>query len=241
MMLTQEVKPLRVAVLQSNYIPWKGYFDIINDVDLFIFYDDVQYTKNDWRNRNKIKVVNGTSWLTIPVGTDTDRLICEVSISDNRWQKKHWRTLSQAYSKAPFFPTYAPFLEDFYLNRFWNSLSELNQYLILHISRDFLESGTEFVDSRDFLAEGSKQDRLLEILSKAKATRYISGPAAKNYIEEERFASAGIELVWKDYSNYPEYPQFHPPFEHGVTILDLLFHTGPEAPYYIWGWRESGC
>ncbi|MCB1880900.1 MAG: WbqC family protein [Chromatiaceae bacterium] len=240
-MLTQEVKPLRVAILQSNYIPWKGYFDIINDVDLFVFYDDVQYTKNDWRNRNKVKISTGTNWLTVPVGPSRDRLICDVRITDQRWQKKHWETLWHCYGKAPFFSVHAPFFKDFYLSQSWTSLSELNQYLIKHISRKVLASETKFIDSREFMAEGSKQNRLLNILRKAGATQYISGPAAKNYIEEEQFISAGIELIWKDYSNYPEYPQFHPPFEHGVTILDLLFHTGPDAPYYIWGWRESGC
>jgi len=97
-----------VAILQSNYIPWKGYFDVINDVDLFIFYDDVQYTKNDWRNRNKVKTANGTGWLSIPVGADKNRLICEVILNDNRWQEKHWKTLCQLYGKASYFSSYAP-------------------------------------------------------------------------------------------------------------------------------------
>ncbi len=228
-----------VAILQSNYIPWKGYFDVINDVELFVFYDDVQYTKNDWRNRNKVKTTNGTSWLTIPAGSDSGRLICDVRITDKRWQEKHWRTLCQFYGKTPYFSNYAHFFEDFFLHKHWTSLSELNQYLILHISQDFLKSETEFVDSRKFIAEGSKQDRLLDLLKKTGATRYISGPTAKNYIEEDRFNAARIELTWKDYSNYPEYHQFHPPFKHGVTVLDLLFHTGPNAPWYIWGWRNQ--
>ena len=228
-----------VAILQSNYIPWKGYFDIINDVDLFVFYDDVQYTKNDWRNRNKVKTANGTGWLSIPVGSDKNRLICEVILNDNRWQEKHWKTLCQLYSKSPYFSNYAPFLEDFYLNNHWQSLSELNQYLIRHIAEDFLGVKTKFVDSRQLPAKGSKQDRLLDLLQKAGATKYVSGPGAKNYIDEDRFNATGIELVWKDYSNYPEYPQYHPPFEHGVTIIDLLFHTGEKAPWYIWGWRNQ--
>jgi len=228
-----------VAILQSNYIPWKGYFDIINDVELFIFYDDVQYTKNDWRNRNKIKTAGGTGWLSIPAGSDKNRLICEVIINDKRWQEKHWKTLFQLYGKAPYFSNYADFLEDFYLNHHWSSLSELNQHLIRYIAGEFLGIKTEFVDSRHFVARGNKQDRLLDLLKNTGATQYISGPAAKNYIEADQFSSAGIELIWKDYSNYPEYPQFYPPFEHGVTVLDLLFHTGPEASHYIWGWRDS--
>ncbi len=229
-----------VAILQSNYIPWKGYFDIINDVDLFVFYDDVQYTKNDWRNRNKIKTANGTGWLTIPAGSNKNRLICDVCITDERWQKRHWKTLCQFYGKTRYFANYTTFFEDFYLNRHWISLSELNQYLIRHIAEDFLGVNTEFIDSRQFATKGSKQGRLLDLLQKTGATRYISGPAANNYIDKDQFSAAGIELIWKDYSNYPEYHQLHRPFEHEVTILDLLFHTGEKAPWYIWGWRKPG-
>lgn len=228
-----------VAVIQSNYIPWKGYFDIINDVDTLIFYDDVQYTKNDWRNRNKIKTTEGTQWLSIPAGAANNRLICDVVVDNKQWQKKHWRTLSQSYSKAPHFSKYAHFLEGFYVNNTWRNLSELNQYLIRNIARNFLDIQTEFIDSREFSIKGCKQERLLDLLKNAGATRYVSGPAAKSYIEEEKFDAEGIELIWKDYGGYPEYPQFHPPFEHGVTVLDLLFQTGPKATWYIWGWRNE--
>lgn len=228
----------KVAVLQSNYIPWKGYFDIIHDVDLFVFYDDVQYTKNDWRNRNKIKTQNGPAWLTIPTGSDLDRLICEVSLSDPRWQKNHYKTLVQYYSKAPFFRQYLSLLEEVYLARQWDSLSELNQYLIKTIARDCLGITTEFADSRSYEVTGKCLDRLLDLLNKVRAEEYISGPAARDYIDTRHFEAEGIQLVYKDYSGYPEYPQFFPPFDHYVTILDLLFHTGPDAPSYIWGWRS---
>ena len=99
-----------VAVLQSNYLPWKGYFDIIHDADLFIFYDDVQYTKNDWRNRNKVKVPGGSAWITVPVGPALDRRICDVQIPEHRWQQKHWKTLQQYYGPAPHFRSYDNFL-----------------------------------------------------------------------------------------------------------------------------------
>src|SRR4029079_10372519 len=98
-----EPKMSTVAVLQSNYLPWKGYFDIIHDADLFIFYDDVQYTKNDWRNRNRIKAPGGTAWLTVPVGQALDRRICDVEIREHHWQLKHWRTLQQCYGQSPHF------------------------------------------------------------------------------------------------------------------------------------------
>lgn len=228
-----------VAVLQSNYIPWKGYFDIIRDVDEFIFYDDVQYTKNDWRNRNVIKTAKGTEWLTIPVGADIHRLICEVRVSDERWRERHWAMLQQHYRQAPYFGQYRAFWEGFYQSK-WESLSEMNQYLIRTISQEMLGISTRFTDSRAYGPAGAKLERLLDLLRKAGATRYISGPAARSYIDPNRFAEAGIELIYKDYSGYPEYPQFHPPFVHGVTVLDLLFHTGRKAPWHIWGWREHG-
>lgn len=228
-----------IVVLQSNYIPWKGYFDLIHDADLFVFYDDLQYTKNDWRNRNKIKTALGSKWLSIPVGSSASRLICEVALDDPRWQRSHWDSLRQQYGRCPYFRLYQPFLEEIYLGRQWNNLSELNQQLIRHISEKFLGIATEFQDSRQYQLSGQKLDRLMDLIVKCKATRYISGPAAMDYIQPGRFEEVGIELVWKDYASYPEYPQLHPPFEHGVSILDLLFNVGPDAPHYIWGWRNK--
>lgn len=228
-----------VAILQSNYIPWKGYFDIIHDVDLFIFYDDVQYTRRDWRNRNKIKTPRGAEWLTVPAKGGRESLIHEVQLSDTRWQENHWKTLKQFYGKAPFFERHRALLEAVYLGRTWTHLSILNQYLIQLISHEVLGISAKFVDSRTYAATGAKQDRIIDLLVKCGATRYVSGPSGSDYIDVARFAQIGIELVWKDYSGYPEYTQFHPPFEHGVTILDLLFHTGSDAPWFIWGWRDS--
>lgn len=237
--LLRERNPLRVAILQSSYIPWKGYFDIVHDVDLFIFYDDVQYTPREWRNRNKVKTARGLEWLTVPTDGTQQHLICDVRLTDPKWQSRHWQTLRHLYGKAPHFERYRPFLEDVYLNRQWTHLSEINQYLIKNISSRFLGIATAFLDARQYQSVAAKQERIIDLLTKTGATLYVSGPSAKNYIDEDRFAQTGIELVWKDYSGYPEYVQFHPPYEHGVTILDLLFHTGPEAPRYIWGWRDD--
>lgn len=228
----------KVGVIQSNYIPWKGYFDIIHDSDLFIFYDDVQYTKNDWRNRNKVKSADGARWLTIPIHKHEHRLICDVRLGAPDWGRTHWDTIGQLYRKAPYFRLYKGFFEHVYLERRWELLSELNQFLIESISRDMLGIRTEFADSRTFGASGGRLARLLDLLSMVGANAYVSGPSAKSYIDETEFERKGIQLVYKDYSKYPEYPQFYPPFAHGVTILDLLFQTGPEAPYFIWGWRE---
>jgi len=230
----------RVAILQSNYIPWKGYFDIIHDVDTFIFYDDVQYTTRDWRNRNRIKTETGPQWLTVPVGSDRDRLIRDVRLPDDgAWAAEHWRTITRAYRSAPFFNRYRPYFEAFYLRRSWGSLSELNQALIVGIARDLLGITTQFEQSADYALTSAKGERILELLSKAGADHYLSGPAARAYLSDEQCAAAGVTVEWKDYRGYPEYPQLHGAFRHDVTILDLLFHTGPAAGEHIWGWRDS--
>lgn len=229
----------KAAILQSNYIPWKGYFDIIHDVDLFVFYDDVQYTKNDWRNRNRIKTAAGVEWLTIPVGDGCDRMICEIELPSDRWQIKHWRSIQQNYGKSAYFGRYRDYFESVYVGQRWRSLSELNQSMCRHIACEFLGIATRFADSRHYQVQGKKQQRLLEILSQCGADAYLSGPAARDYIEPAAFERAGIALDWKDYTGYPEHAQRFAPFEHAVSILDLLFHTGPDAPWYIWGWRSN--
>lgn len=231
----------KIAVLQSNYIPWRGYFDIIHDVDEFIFYDEVQYTKNDWRNRNRIYTGQGVQWLTIPVEGHIAQSIDEVRPAGTKWQQKHWNTLVTCYSRAPFFDMYREFFEDVYLGREWDYLYRLNRYLTEQISQVFLGIGTKFSDSRDYHSEGSGHEKLLSLLRSAGAEYYVSGPAAKDYIIAEDYREAGIELHWKDYSGYPPYPQLHEPFEPYVSILDLLFNTGPDAPEYIWGNRKTAA
>lgn len=230
---------LRVAAVQSNYIPWKGYFDLIHDVDLFVFYDDNQYTSRDWRNRNRIKTAAGPLWLSIPVGHDRDRLIHDVTIPDAAWQAKHLQTLTQNCAKCPHFARYRPWLEHIYLERRWDNLSAFNHHVTEHIAREFLGVRTRFEDSRRYAAEGQKLDRMVDLVHKTGATHYLSGPAARDYIVPGRFEASGITLEWKDYTGYPEYAQRWPPFEHGVSILDLLFNAGPDAPWYIWGWRDG--
>jgi hypothetical protein len=231
------LKFMRVAIIQSNYIPWKGYFDIINDVDVFVFLDDVQYTVRDWRNRNLIKTPSGLQWLTIPVGSGRERKIFEVEIREKGWAKQHWETIERFYSRARFFSECRAFFEEVYLNKEWVNLSTLNQFLIKEISTRFLGIKTAFYDSRDIPSEGARQQKLISILKYLKADTYISGPSAKDYIEPEEFHKTGIELIYKSYDGYPEYPQLFGQFEHGVSIIDLLFNAGVEAQYYIWGWR----
>lgn len=228
----------RVAVLQSSYIPWKGYFDIIHDVDTFVFYDDVQFTYQDWRSRNRI-IANGRPfWLTVPTGSNIKRMINEVPLLDPNWQRKHWSTIRHAYTKARHFHEYAGFVEHLYMDTDWKSLSEMNQSVTRCISCELLGIQTEFRDSLEYAATGSKLDRLIDLLVKVGATHYLSGPAARSYIDPQRFEQVGIQLEYKDYSGYPEYKQLSDRFEHTVSILDLIFNTGPDATHYIWGWRN---
>lgn len=229
----------QVAVLQSNYIPWKGYFDIINAVDEFIWYDDVQYTKNDWRNRNRIKTSHGTQWLTVPCGSSGSRNIDQVELRDPRWQRTHWKTISQAYARAPHFPTYRDFFAELYLGRRWNTLCELNHAFVESICREILHIETRFRSSSDYELPTGRNERLLDLLVQVDADRYLSGPTAAKYIDEPSFQDRGIGIDWMDYSGYPIYPQLHGGFEHQVTVLDLLFHVGADAEWYIWGWREG--
>lgn len=223
----------KVAIIQSNYIPWKGYFDMIRAVDLFIFHDDLQYTKGDWRNRNKIKTPHGTSWLTIPCGTSEKRLICEVELTDSSWQKKHWQVIQQNYSKAAYYDFYKPFFEEIFLQKKWQNLSDFNQFVIRKISKEILNVNTIFEDSRDYQLQNHKAERVRELLVKCKADIYLSGPSAKSYLSSSFLEEVGIELKWMDYSGYPEYHQLFPPFDHNVSILDLIFNEGDNAIKYM--------
>ncbi|MEO6430617.1 MAG: WbqC family protein [Nitrosospira sp.] len=227
----------KVAILQSNYIPWKGYFDLIHDVDLFIFYDDVQYTHSDWRHRNKLMTRDGPRWLTIPAGHDLKRLICEVEIPDQGWKQQHRSIIEQNYRNAPFIEESQSLLDFLYANPVTN-LSDYNQRAIRHFS-NILGIRAEFTDSRLLGVNGRKTERLIGILESVGATKYISGPSARDYIDEPMFAEAGIELAYKEYPAYPDYHQCFTPFSPFVSVLDLLFNVGLDAaPYYIWGWRD---
>lgn len=227
---------MNVVILQPSYIPWRGYFDQIHRADLFIFYDDVQYDKHGWRNRNRIKTPQGGQWLTIPVhtrGVVTENIpINQVEIAwEHNWNERHWRAIRETYSKAPYYSTYAPWLEEVFQRR-PALLADFTIPLTIEIARLLGIEHTRFLRSSTLNAQGQKTDRLIEILTQVGATHYISGPSAKEYIEDEKFLAAGITLEYMEYQ-YLEYPQLYPPFNGFVTILDLLVMTGPEAPRYI--------
>lgn len=222
-----------IAVLQSNYIPWKGYFDLINRVDEFILYDDTQYTKNDWRNRNIIKTQQGPLWLTIPVRQEKlSQLIKNTTVSDKKWAKKHWTTLSQSYSKSAFFKHYKDLFEPLYLSSDECYLSRINYNFIKAIN-EILGIDTIIRRSDELSLYPGKTDRLIQICKQCNATEYLSGPSAKSYFDENLAAEEKIKISWMDYTHYPEYSQLFPPFEHRVSILDLIFNEGPNAKNYM--------
>ena len=225
-----------VVILQPSYIPWRGYFDLIRRADLFIFYDDVQYDKHGWRNRNQIKSVQGKQWLTIPVhsaGVTHGIEIRDVKIDWSKpWQKNHLKALTISYNKAPYFKKYLPLLEKFYSRRD-ESIADFAIETTKELARELGIRDTRFMRASELEGiNGQKTDRLIQILTKVGTTHYISGPSARDYIEQEKFEAASISLEYIVY-DYPEYPQLYPPFDSNVTIMDLLFMTGEDALKYM--------
>lgn len=223
----------KIAILQSNYIPWKGYFDLIAAVDEFIIYDDMQYTRRDWRNRNKVKTAQGTPWLTVPVKVKGkfEQSIRETEVDGMEWASTHWKCISLNYKKSNHFNDVSIWLEPLYQSDY-QTITELNVTFIKAICH-FLEINTKISYSWDYFLENGKTERLISLCKQAGATEYISGPAAKCYIDPALFDKAGIKLSWFDYEGYPEYPQLWGDFVHGVSILDLLFNCGKDAAQYM--------
>lgn len=224
----------KVAIVQSNYIPWRGYFDLIRRVDEFILFDDMQYTRRDWRNRNKIKTPQGAAWLSIPVMVKGRyfQKINETLISEPSWVENHWKTICQCYAKAPFFKQYAACFEELYLDCKETLLSRINFRFISAINK-ILDIQTKISWSSDYGVIDGKTERLVDLCKKTDAAAYLSGPSARGYIAEDLFAEAHIDLQYMDYSGYMEYPQLYPPFDHAVSIIDLIFNTGEKACSYM--------
>lgn len=224
----------RVAIVQSNYIPWKGYFDMIASVDEFVLYDDVQYTRRDWRNRNQVKTPQGVQWITVPVKAKGRyfQAIRDTEIEGDDWSTFHWRTFEANYRRAPHFPEVAQLLRPLYEPARFTHLTQLNRALIEAVC-GYLGIGTRITGSWEYtLAEG-KTERLADLCAQLGGTTYVSGPAAREYLDHGIMARYGQEVEWFDYSGYPEYPQMWGPFVHGVSVVDLLFNCGREAPRYM--------
>jgi hypothetical protein len=224
----------KLLITQSNYIPWKGYFDSINIADEFILFDDVQFTKRDWRNRNQIKTKDGVQWLTIPVEVKGKyfQKINETKISDKDWGENHWTKICHSYSKAKYFNDYKNIFEKLYLNCNEEYLSKINHMFLVAIC-DILGIKTKMIWSSDFDLLEEKTERLVDICRIRNATDYYSGPAAKAYMNESIFEKENIKVHYFHYSGYPEYNQLYGNFTHAVSIIDLLFNEGPNAKKFM--------
>jgi hypothetical protein len=229
---------MKCVILQPSYVPWRGFFHQIQKTDIFVFYDDVQYDRHGWRNRNRIKTPRGAQWLSIPVKSAGPQwkqaMTCDMRISwERKWTRTHFESLRHSYARAPFFQQFEPMLKSWY-EREPERLADFTIDTTIELSRELGIHHTRFLRSSTLGCSGEKTGRLLQILEKVGAQSYISGPSAKDYLEVEKLEAQGIAVEWMVY-DYPEYPQLHPPFDPHVTVLDLLLMTGAEAGKYIWG------
>jgi hypothetical protein len=225
-----------LVILQSNYIPWKGYFDLMAIADEFLLFDEVQFTKNDWRNRNRIVLAGRLHWLTIPIRTagQFGMAIERAEVSGRDWARAHWETLQQAYRRAPHFTFVAPALDEAYqaagkLDR----LTEINE-LFLRVLAALLGVQTPILHAAIVPRQtDDPTQRLLEVCRARKATAYVSGPAARAYLDPTAFERAGIKLYYANYAGYPLYGQNCEPFHHGVSVVDMLMQCGPQARSHL--------
>jgi len=225
---------LRIAIIQSCYIPWKGFFDLIGRCDQYVIYDSAQFVKGHWHNRNRIKAAAGTKWLTIPVKTSgrLGQRIRDVEISE-KWAEQHWTKIKQAYREAAYFADYADTTRSWYEQAdATNSLSEVNAIFISGIA-SLLNLTTRITSDCDYRVEGAPNEKVLAIVRNAGADRYLSGPSARSYIDDSMFAASGVNVEWMEYGPYKPYKQLHGDFVHEVSSIDLLFNTGPEAVHYF--------
>jgi hypothetical protein len=225
----------KLFVIQTNYIPWKGYFDALNMVDEVVLYDTMQYTKNDWRNRNQIKTAQGLQWLTIPIDVKgkLHQRINEATVSEayHDWREKHWKAIQLNYSKAPYFKNYASLFENLYKNDTETNLSKIN-YSFISLINSILGIKTKLTWSTDFELKGDKNERIIELCKATDSKEYFSGPAAKDYIDTSLFEKEDIKLSYLDYT-YPPYNQLYGEFIHAVSIIDLIFNEGPNMHKYM--------
>jgi hypothetical protein len=224
----------KTIITQSNYIPWKGFFDSMAQVDTIVMYDDMQYTKRDWRNRNVIKTPQGLKWLSIPVEVKGKffQKINETKISDSNWNIDHLNQLKQNYKTAKSYKEVIDWIENLYIKCQFEYLSEINCYFIENIN-EFLGISVEIIGSDRFILAEDKTERLVNICKELGTTDYYSGPAGKVYMEESKFEKENIQVNYFDYTGYDEYDQLYGEFNHGVTIFDLIFNCGIESKKYL--------
>lgn len=231
---------MRISIIQSCYIPWRGFFDLIGRCDEYVIFDQAQYVKRHWASRNRIKTAAGIKWLTIPVVSKGRRgqTIDAVEI-EHPWAEKHWRTIELAYRRAPYFETMAPRVRGWYGRAAKETLlTEINVLFLREIAA-LLGLATRVVRDTAYPAQGAKTERLLAIIRAAGADTYLSGPSAKDYLDVPLLTGAGIAVEWMSYEGYPQYSQLHGEFESAVSVLDLLFNVGPDASRYLTASRRA--
>ena len=228
----------KVAIVQSNYIPWRGYFDLINSVDEFIFFDEVQYTRRDWRNRNKIIINNKPQWLTLPLLNkgNYNQIVSLMKVKESDWHIKHLDIFKNNYFKAKYFNTVFPTISELYRTIDSEFLSDINQFLIKEIC-NLLNIRTTFRRSSEFYNNSSEittpTDRLLDICIQTNCKIYISGELAKNYLDIEKFSSKNIKVFWFDYKLSKEYKQFQKDFMGNLSIIDCVMHSNFEGNQFL--------
>ena len=236
--MTSGVKSMRVAILQPSYLPWLGFFEQMHRSDQFILYDDVQFTRRDWRNRNRVRVLEGSAWLTVPViqKNKYDQSLLETKIDNSTsWKRKHLETIRCHYSKTPFFDMYFPWCEKVF-NSDWNFLLDLSLETIQYLKGE-LKINTPLLRSSELGYSGNKTERLISICKQLGATQYLSGDSARNYISEKDFSDQGIELEYQEYQ-HPEYPQRYEGFVPFLSTIDLLFNCGEKSMEFL---KQTDC
>jgi len=216
-----------VAVHQPQYLPWLGYFDKVDRADLFVVLDTVQFKKNEFQNRNRIKTTAGWQWLTVPVHYRFPQTIREVTVNaDVNWRHKHRQAIVTNYSKTPYFEASMPFFDGLY-RRDWGRLSDLNVCTVLGLMERF-GIATPVCNADAWDLSDDPTGRLVDICRKAGARTYLSGAGGRDYLDLAQFEAAGVEVVFQDY-RHPEYPQQFGPFEPFMSAADLLFNCGPDS------------
>lgn len=227
---------MKVVITQSNYFPWKGYFDLVANADYCVFLDDVQFTKNDWRNRNRIKTTEGNlRWITVPVGKSISRKISEVELPKGDWVFQHERLFRENYSASPYFESARKLLEE-NLHAGFERLSELNQSVTRDITHRFINPSVTFLQDTEVIGKWGgydRNERLIRILKEIRGSIYLSGPAASDYLDMNLFRKHAIEVRFADYRGYREYFQGPSAFKHDVSIIDLIAWTGQQAVDFL--------
>jgi len=228
---------MKIAISQSNYIPWKGYFDLIQYVDEFIFFDEVQFTRRDWRNRNVIRYNNKKKWLTIPIKNKGNykEKISNIEIFEKNWTNLHLNFIKECYSKSFHFKETYTFIEDCYNGLNTNKLSEINKIIIKKIS-SYLKINTFFLDSskvKGLKNNYSASERILEICMNRGANIYVSGPSAKNYLDQKLFENNNIKIKWFEYGKTKIYKQPYKDFYKNLSIVDCLMNCGKNKEKFL--------